>query len=435
MRRTHLIKLLHSVAFISLLFMSQGIKAQSLSAQTASFSEMTSYPVFTPNDRIYYFCGAGEHQSGSLKAESSGPLVTFTWEKYNPASSSFDFVFSENAVSSSLTGLADGGYRVRFNESGNDYIFRAWVINSWIQSTAAINESNCESFQLQGSAIGPEYRYYDLSSKQPVSINAGYQYTWLTDNKIIASIQNFTISPPPSKNTMYRLEVTDRTGCSHFNDITYESIVAKSQFSWSTGQKADPQFSNPEAPVKIEFHNESENADADKYEWYLYKSREDIDKQSSVAGKKDSTLIKIYEENPVYTYENSGMYKVKLIAAKETANFTCRDTFYLKNYIVVDTSLVKVAPVFTPNGDGINDLLIIKTRSLKSLDFQIFNRWGNSVHHFYKNDYIPEDSEIAAWNGRINDKTASPGVYFYVADAQGRDGEHRKKKGFIQLIW
>jgi gliding motility-associated-like protein len=434
MRRTHLIRLLYTAAF-SLFIMNQEIKAQSLSAQTTSFSEMTSYPVFTPNDRIYYFCGTGEHKDGSLKAVSSGPLVTFTWGKYNPASGSFDFILSENAVSSSLTGLADGGYQVRFNESGKDYVFRAWVINSWIQSTAAISESNCQSFQLHGSATGPEYKYYDLSSRQPVSVNPGYQYTWLTDSKIIASIQNFTISPPPSKNTNYRLEVTDRTGCNQFNDITYESIVAKALFSWSTGQKADPQFSNPEAPVKIEFHNESENADADKYEWYLYKSREDIDKQSSVAGKKDSTLIKIFDENPVYTYENSGRYKVKLIAAKETANFTCRDTFYLENYIVVDTSLVKVAPVFTPNGDGVNDVLIIKTRSLKSLDFQIFNRWGNSVHHFYKNDYIPEDSEIAAWNGRINDKTASPGVYFYVVDAQGRDGVHRKKKGFIQLIW
>ena len=125
---------------------------------------------------------------------------------------------------------------------------------------------------------------------------------------------------------------------------------------------------------------------------------------------------------------------VKLIAAKETPNFTCRDTFYLKDYIIVDTSLVKVAPVFTPNGDGINDILIIKTRSLQSLDFQIFNRWGRSVHHFNRNGYIPEDSEIAAWDGRIGNKIASPGVYFYVVNAEGRDGKRRRKKGFFELI-
>jgi len=435
MRRIHLRRLFYLGGFLLLFFLQGEIYAQSLSAPTASYSELTSYPIFTHKDRIYYFCGTGEHQNGLLTAASSGQTVTFTWEKYNPATGSFDFVLAESAVSSSLSGLADGGYQVRFTESGNEYVFRAWVFNSWINPVAAISESNCESFDLHGAATGSVFTYYDLSSKQPVSVDPAYKYDWKTDNKVIASIQNYRVSPPPSKNTVYRLEVTDRTGCNYFSDISYESIVAKAAFKWSTDQKADPQFSNLEAPAKINFQNESENADADKYEWFLFRDRDDINKQSSVEGKKDSFLVKIYDVNPSYIYQNSGRYMVKLVAAKESPNYTCRDTFYLKDDIVVDTSLVKVAPVFTPNGDGVNDILIIKTRSLKSLDFQIFNRWGNSVHHFYKNDYIPEDSEVAAWNGKIGDKIASPGVYFYVVDALGRDGVHRKKKGFIQLIW
>jgi gliding motility-associated-like protein len=435
MRFFHINEWFYSCVFFLFFFINQEINAQSLSAPGASFSEMTAYPVFSQNDPVYFFCGSGEHQTGSLKAVSSGQITTFTWEKFNSITYSFDFIYSETGPFSSLTGLSDGGYRVRFSESGNNFVFRAWIFNSWIGSTAEIEESNCESFQLHGSATGPVYRYYDPSSGQPITVDPGYKYTWMTDQTIIGAIQNYRVSPPPSKNSAYRLEVTDRTGCNHFSDIAYESIVPKSSFSWSTDQKSDPQFSNHEAPLKVELHNESENSDVDKYEWFLYRSREDIDKQSSVAGKKDSFLINIYDVNPIYTYENSGHYKIKLIAVKETPGFTCRDTFYLKNFIVVDTSLVKVAPVFTPNSDGINDNLIIKTRSLQSLDFQIFNRWGNTVHHFSKKDYIPENSEIAAWNGKINDKRASPGVYFYVVDAQGRDGVHRRKKGYIELIW
>ena len=143
----------------------------------------------------------------------------------------------------------------------------------------------------------------------------------------------------------------------------------------------------------------------------------------------------IYLENPAYTYNYTGSYMVKLVAAKQSTGFTCRDTFYLKNYIVIDTSLVKVAPAFTPNGDGINDMLIIRTRSLQSLDFQVFNRWGRIVHRFRKSGYTPGDSELAAWDGKINGKLASPGVYFYVVDAQGRDGKRRRKKGYVELIW
>ena len=114
---------------------------------------------------------------------------------------------------------------------------------------------------------------------------------------------------------------------------------------------------------------------------------------------------------------------------------TCRDTFYLPDYIIVDTSLVKVSPVFTPNGDGVNDKLIIKTRSLESLDFTVVNRWGKVVHHFSSNNYIPAESEIAAWDGRVNGNLLPAGVYFYVVDTQGRDGVRRRLKGFVQLIW
>jgi gliding motility-associated-like protein len=411
------------------------IAAQSLTAPFSSFSELTVYPVFPQNDRIYYFCGQQGQLNARLTAQSSGQSVTFTWDKFNPATGAFDFILNETAATSTLTGLADGCYRVRFTVSGTDYVFRAWVFNAWIQSSASVSESSCESFRLNGSATGAVYQYYDLSTGQLIQLNPGYRYVWFVDNNLFATVQSPVVSPPPSKNTIYRLEVTDRAGCMQSAEVTYESIVPKALFSWTTDQKMDPQFVYPEAPVTIKFQNESENADQDKYEWFLFKDKAVIDQLGKSGGKVDSILTAIYDVNPVYTYENSGKYMVKLVAAKATPNFTCRDTFYLKDYIIVDTSLVKVAPVFTPNGDGINDLLIIKTRSLESLDFQIFDRWGRSVHHFSKNGYIPADSELAAWDGRIGGKLASPGTYFYVVNAKGRDGKVRRKKGFVEMIW
>jgi len=420
---------------VLLLFSVELVAGQSLISPSASFSEQTSYPVFPQKDFIYYFCGSGSHQSGSLKAVSSGPSVTFTWEKYNPVSGSFGFYSNETGTSSVLTGLDNGCYRVTFRENGNDFIFRAWVMNVWTETTAAISESNCQSFKLLGGAAGSNYSYSDLSSNQPVTRDAGYKYVWYTDNILISTIQNPVNYQPPTKNTIYRLEVTDRAGCMQSSQVTYQSIVTKAKFSWKTDQKADPQYTNPEAPLEVKFVNESENGDTDKYEWFLFKEKTQIEQEGSANGKIDSIMERIYLQNPVYTYENSGRYKVKLVSAKQTAGFTCRDTFYLKDYIVIDTSLVKVAPAFTPNGDGINDVLTIKTRSLKSLDFQVFNRWGRVVHHFSKSVYIPADSELAAWDGRVNNKLATPGVYFYVVDAVGRDGERRRKKGFVQMIW
>lgn len=415
---------------VVLLILFQGkIAGQSLIAPTASFSEQTSYPVFPQNDKIYYFCGQNGQLNAQLMVQSSGPSVTFTWEKFNPITGAFDFITNVTATNSTQSGLADGCYRVRFNDSGTDFVFRAWVFNGFVQPVAAITDSNCQSFHLQGSATGAVYQYYDLSTRQLITLSPGYKYIWLVNNLPFAVIQSPFVSPPPSTNTVYQLNVTDRGGCMQSAQVTYQSIVPKAQFSWTTNQKADPQYAYPEAPVEIMFHNESVNADQDKYEWFLFKDR------AAMTNPNDSILTQIFDVNPVYTYQNSGRYMVKLVAAKETPNFTCRDTFYLKDYIVVDTSLVKVAPVFTPNGDGINDILIIKTRSLLSLDFQVFNRWGKSVHHFNRNGYIPADSEMAAWDGKIGGKLAPPGTYFYVVNAKGRDGKQRRKKGFVQLIW
>jgi len=420
---------------VSLLLFQGKILGQTLIAPTASFSEQTVYPVFPQNDKIYYFCGLNGQQNAQLRAQSSGPSVTFTWDKFNPITGAFDFITTETAAVSNQTSLADGCYRVRFTDSGTDYVFRAWVFNGWVEPAAAVTESTCESFKLSGSATGAVYQYYDLATRQLITLDSGFKYIWLVNNNPFASIQSPFIIPPPSKNTVYQLNVTDRGGCMQSTQVTYESIVPKAQFSWTTDQKTDPQYVYPEAPVEIKFHNESENADQDKYEWFLFKDKTVIDNLAKVGGVVDSIMARIYDVNPVYTYENSGNYMVKLVAAKETPNFTCRDTFYLKDYIIVDTSLVKVAPVFTPNGDGINDVLIIKTRSLESLDFQLFNRWGRTVHHFSKNGYIPADSELAAWDGKVGGRLATPGTYFYVVNAKGRDGKQRRKKGFVQLIW
>jgi len=418
-----------------LLFSAKFVDGQLLSSPLASFAEQTSYPVFAGKDFIYYFCGTNGQQNGSLKAISSGMLVTFAWEKYNPVSGTFSFFTNETGTSSTLSALDNGCYRVSFRDNGVDYLFRAWIMNGWIEVTAGISESNCQFLKLQGGATSSSYVYYDLTSNQPVTVNPDYKYIWYSDNVSAATVQNPVIFGPPTKNSVYRLEVTDHAGCMQSSQVTYESIVTRAKFSWKANQELSPQFTIPEAPLEVKFTNESENGDPDKFEWFFYKEKSVIEAEGSVGGKVDSIFNKIYDVSPTYLYENSGKYKVKLVSAKQSVGFTCRDTMYLKDYIVIDTSLVQVAPAFTPNGDGVNDILVIRTRSLQSLDFQVFNRWGRIVHKFSKSGYVPADSELAAWDGKVNGKLATPGVYFYVVDAVGRDGERRRKKGFVKMIW
>lgn len=66
--------------------------------------------------------------------------------------------------------------------------------------------------------------------------------------------------------------------------------------------------------------------------------------------------------------------------------------------------------VFTPNGDGSNDLFhpIFPYKFVEKVDFKVFNRWGQLV-------FETENPNIM-WNGRDmkNGKLVSDGTYFYV---------------------
>ncbi len=72
---------------------------------------------------------------------------------------------------------------------------------------------------------------------------------------------------------------------------------------------------------------------------------------------------------------------------------------------------VEYSNVFTPNGDGINDLFRPTTTcNIYSYRLTIFNRWGQLVH---------ETRNIAyGWDGYINGEMAGEGVYYFTLDYQ-----------------
>ena len=72
------------------------------------------------------------------------------------------------------------------------------------------------------------------------------------------------------------------------------------------------------------------------------------------------------------------------------------------------TKIYYLPNVFSPNNDGINDVLEIsvpETFSIKIEEFTVFDRWGNTI--FTSNDIN------GSWNGQFGGKLVSEGVYVY----------------------
>jgi gliding motility-associated-like protein len=102
--------------------------------------------------------------------------------------------------------------------------------------------------------------------------------------------------------------------------------------------------------------------------------------------------------------------------------------------ICVDNCPDYVLPnIFTPNGDGINDLFtpILPYRFIKDIDIDILNRWGNRVFHTI--------DPMVRWDGKDENTHGNcpDGVYFYVCAVHEihLDGiKTRTLKGFVQIL-
>ncbi|MGI6320729.1 MAG: gliding motility-associated C-terminal domain-containing protein [Bacteroidales bacterium] len=116
-----------------------------------------------------------------------------------------------------------------------------------------------------------------------------------------------------------------------------------------------------------------------------------------------------------FTYEDT--YNVRLIA---TTEFGCVDTAYKLIWIIDD--ILGFPGVFTPNGDGVNDNLVIKNiEKYPDSHLQVFNRWGNLMFEAvgYRND----------WDGR----NAPDGTYFYILKYHFK-GEDLEYSGTFSIV-
>jgi large repetitive protein len=91
---------------------------------------------------------------------------------------------------------------------------------------------------------------------------------------------------------------------------------------------------------------------------------------------------------------------------------------------------VQTTNVFSPNGDGINDLWRITSDcEIYAYDLSIYNRWGQLVHF--------SNNAKFGWDGTINGEPASDGVYYYILhfkDGVVVDIDQFDFKGSITLV-
>lgn len=97
----------------------------------------------------------------------------------------------------------------------------------------------------------------------------------------------------------------------------------------------------------------------------------------------------------------------------------------LENFIDVPTG-------FTPDGDGVNDLLNVYGKSgILIKEFNIYDRWGEKVYQAM--DFNTNDTSIG-WDGKLKGEPMNPALFVWTAEVENIDGSTHFYNGSTTLI-
>lgn len=109
-------------------------------------------------------------------------------------------------------------------------------------------------------------------------------------------------------------------------------------------------------------------------------------------------------------------------------HFVCNSDVTTVFVEVEDCDNISIPNIFTPNGDGQNDIFRTNLNAEKCFSCSIYNRWGTLIHSY--------SFQEMGWDGTVSvsGEHASDGVYYYIVEYCRYDDEVIEHRGVVQLI-
>ncbi len=331
----------------------------------------------------------------TLSATSTNPNVTYTWTDING-----------NQVDPNLTGLLPGSSQVYF--------------------VTASDPVPC--FSQMGSIQVDIYDDFTLSVTDDQTINGGESinlsaqatlqgvtFIWIESSSDMEIGTGESITVSPCNTEIYFVEAEHPEQCTTLIDTVIVNVISSFTVDTINLSQFDTLAEIYEGEVLASNADVTPNPiPGATYEWFL-------DGVLVASGNSPNSGDFNVPELP----QGVDMQDVLLSLVVTGAN-GCFQT--LDTTITILNNPVEIPNVFTPNGDGTNDLF--STVSLVPVDIvgmQIWNRWGKMV--FESND----DNDT--WDGNIDGKAAASDVYIYKIQYSIAGGSNvYSEKGDLTLV-
>lgn len=207
--------------------------------------------------------------------------------------------------------------------------------------------------------------------------------------------------------TPYLISVFDSEGCKSERELL---VTQPEKIEVDLGDKLVIDLGDKET-VSV-----STNAIIDSISWLINKSYTDF---TYLNNDKSEIEIESYADNIIY--------------ATVTDVNGCKSTGELQ--IIVNTLRnIDVPNIFSPDGDGRNDIFRIKTgKGVNIVNYiTIYDRWGEKI--FSEENILPSGGYAGSWNGTYNGTKLNPGVYVYLVEVVFNDKRKILYRGSITLL-
>lgn len=324
----------------------------------------------------------GPDASATLTANGFGTTDQFQWSSNNSFTDTLNAVLADSTVVVQLTGTT-----LFYVRAPNDPCGAYDSVQVVVQLAAPLLTGD--------SLICAE----DVARLHVIGAEPGSSITWSPNADIDTGqgTANATVSPPAQQT--FSVDVVSPAGCTWTGSIT---VTVSPLFGNTMGASVDQ-------PIVLSGTTVQLSAMPDSGVTYAWTPPNEV---------SDPSIA-----NPTAYITGTSTFIVTITDGICTRNDSVTVTVHEMNCAEPD---IYIPDAFTPNGDGNNDVLLVRGRFITTMQLKVFDRWGELV-------FETTDQDVG-WVGTYKGKPVDPAVFVYWLKAVCADGQSFLKKGNITVI-
>ncbi len=332
-------------------------------------------------------CFGENNASATVTGGGGVPVISYLWTPSNQSTAT-------------ATNLSAGSYDVTVTDLNNCSQTETILITEPDQLVINLTRSGDNAPFYDISCFGLNDGWAQSLPIGGVEGTSGYNYQWDVSGSNISS--NYYIDNLQA-GLAYTITVVDVNGC----EETESTPILTEPIEFIANVISDDYAGPTHEGFTVNFTDLTVCSDPYNFEW---------------------TWLNGTTTNPSGTTNFNHMFDIiglnEVYVTLENEVTLCTDTV---GFNIEVQGIPEIYNVFSPNGDGVNDLFGFGEYAMEAMQVEFFNRWGELV---YSLDLSGQD-----WDGRgLDGRDLPEGVYFYVLQSTGLDGRYYEKRGSVTIL-